>query len=112
MKVAVYGTLKQGHGNHDHFLRGKTIVGNDQIKGFTMYSLGGFPACVPSDDEDSRVIVEVYEVNDQELDALDGLEGYPRLYNRQEVETCCGTAWMYYMDTPPVHAPVVEGGCW
>jgi gamma-glutamylcyclotransferase (GGCT)/AIG2-like uncharacterized protein YtfP len=111
MLVAVYGTLKQGHGNHAHFLNKAPIAG-DQLGGFKMYSLGGFPACQHTGDNNDRVMVEVYEIDDKELYSLDGLEGYPDFYNRMEVDTCMGKAWIYNMQEPPVTAPLVEGGCW
>lgn len=77
LPVFVYGTLRNGLGNYEWCLRGRTtkeIQGT--IKG-VMYSAGGFPAVVPGDE---RVVGELMYIPDDIYKAtmidLDGLEGY------------------------------------
>jgi len=75
---AVYGTLRKGCGNHT-CLNGAELVKTCRVSGYKMYSLGGFPACVKSDDDNDMVQVEVYNITtyDQQR-SLDSLEGYCR----------------------------------
>lgn len=93
--VAVYGSLKQGNGNH-LLLDGSEFKGVDgTLPEYTMYSMGGFP-CV-TEGGSTSIHVEVYEVEDGVFNRLDRLEGYPSFYNRKEIDTMYGKAWMYYI---------------
>lgn len=97
-KVFVYGTLKKGN----------SVRGLDQFDGadfvgpatttkawYDMVDFGPFPAVVPGGD--SYISGEVWEVNDEVMEVLDRIEGYPDFYNRQIVETTRGPAWLYYL---------------
>ena len=89
-KLFVYGTLKQGYGNHRH-IRGATFLGEARLDGYCIYSLGGFPGISPL--EDSFVIGELYEITDEMLDRCDYLEGVDLdqtergMYRRETVTT-------------------------
>lgn len=61
--VAVYGSLRQGLGNHRLLMHVPKFKQGWTMTDFTMYSLGGFPAIVP-DKAGKPVVVEVYEVDD------------------------------------------------
>lgn len=80
MKLAVYGTLKRGHGNHDHFMTNYTFLGEDTIKGDLF--VHGLPYAKPGD---GIIHVEVYEVPHTALPGLDSFEGHPNLYKRTPV---------------------------
>jgi len=110
IRVAVYGSLRRGMGN-DGLLSGSELLGTTGVEGFEMYSLGAFPACVPTDGEE-MVQVEVYEVDMGTLESLDMLEGYPNFYDRQRVSTVFGEAFMYFMHQEPEGQPKVIGGDW
>jgi len=115
MKLFVYGTLRKGCGNHEHFLRGKEPLCVDMLTNFKMYNLGAFPAIVESTDKNDYVVVEIYEINDAELKAIDRLEGYPRFYNRKEVSTVTGnTGFVYYQteDKAEAYWVHIPGGDW
>lgn len=109
IRVFVYGTLKEGHGNH-RFLEDAEFLGKGSLRGFEMYHLGGFPAIVDSG-EDEYVHGELYLVNEKEFAGLDMLEGYPRLYDRKKVkpvnldEEC----WVYFMHRIPSDHKIEEG---
>lgn len=100
MKVAVYGTLKQGNGNH-RLLTGATLLGSDVLRNnWRMYHLGGFPGVKYVPDM-GDIHVEVYEVDEATFERLDRLEGYNHaapmhgLYDRMETMTSFGQAWIY-----------------
>jgi gamma-glutamylcyclotransferase (GGCT)/AIG2-like uncharacterized protein YtfP len=108
--VAVYGTLKQGQYNHPVLGRqGAEYIGVDILTGWVMYDLGSFPCIVPTKLPES-IVVEVYEVAD--LRATDRLEGYPGFYDRVQVVTRYGSAWIYFMREAPQGAKLINSGVW
>lgn len=114
MLVAVYGSLRQGFGNHNHFLQGYQCLGvHTSGPGFTMYSLGEFPAVVAQQQSGGTIVYEVYDVSNETMQALDRLEGVAHgFYYRDILETPHGKATIYLMAEPPRMAGVVEGGDW
>lgn len=111
-RVLVYGSLKQGFGNH-RLLEHVPCLDNNVTFTGTMKSLGGYP-CVTQ--HGSTVITgELYEVDDATLQRLDQLEGHPHYYERKIVETSAGPAWIYLIDDPSVYegsTRLVHDGCW
>lgn len=113
-RVAVYGTLRMGMGNH-YLLKDSKYLCSTSVRG-KMYSLGGFPCVVLSKnletDYDSYVYCEVYLVDDETLGQLDQLEGYPGWYDRDKVVTPFGGAYIYHFKEPPITSDYVPGGDW
>lgn len=96
-KVAVYGTLRQGMGNHRR-MGDSPLLGTATLKGWQMYPAGGFPVIFPSDAPEDTIVVEVYECTNYTLTGpLDSLEGHPTWYKRELVDTPFGEAWIYVM---------------
>ena len=108
--VFVYGSLKRGETNH-HWLEGASWQGEAELGGVVLHDLGPFPMAVIGED---IALGEVYAVEACGLARLDELEGYPRLYDRQELTLRDGRrAWVYLGRPHQVrHAPVVTGGVW
>jgi len=72
-KVFVYGSLKNGFYNNEHYLRDATFKGRFQTQPqWGLISLGAFPAMVMGS---LAVKGEVFEVNKTTLAGLDRLEG-------------------------------------
>lgn len=99
--VTVYGTLKNGHGNHG-LLNGSNFIGNTIVEG-KMFSLGGFPGVRL--DEPGTFHAEVYEVDEETLAKLDILEGVPHLYTREIVivtthDGCILNSYIYQYNGP------------
>lgn len=102
-RVGVYGTLKQGHGNHvllQHVER--AAVGH--VSGHRLYQ-SGIPFLVEDSTSDYDVLVEIYDVDDKTLQSLDSLEGHPNCYCRKplrvELEDGSSTeAWVYEYPHP------------
>lgn len=95
MQVFVYGTLKKHFNNH-HFMieaNGK-LLGRTVCKGYACINTPWYPYAIKKDS--AQIIGELYEVPEDKLGILDGLEGYPNLYNRTIVDTPLGKAWIYY----------------
>lgn len=94
--VAVYGSLRRSLHNHP-LLSSSELVGSSVIRGYSMYSAGGFPV-VYYNDSPTPITIEVYKVdNEGVMSRLDSLEGHPNWYRRERVHTPEGEAWMYIM---------------
>jgi gamma-glutamylcyclotransferase (GGCT)/AIG2-like uncharacterized protein YtfP len=116
IRVAVYGSLREGLGNHvcltEYGAEKLGVHVLEETEGYRMVSLGGFPAVLPADDAlQTPITIEVYRVNDQCLQILDSLEGHPDWYRRERVETPWKKAWMYVMQDSDYadHNPVDSG---
>ena len=115
--VFVYGTLKQGHGNHKYYLMDNNAV---QFRGdhvtnpnYTMVHLGGFPGVL--DTGNTAITGEIYSITNTVFARLDRLEGYPSMYTRKEIETPYGNAWIYIYNTnrpESFNEFIVESGVW
>lgn len=114
-RVAVYGTLKQGF-NNAHWLNGASLLGSDIISALTLYDIGPYPGAKwqPS----KGIAIEVYQVNIDLLAQLDRLEDY-RIdtptqgeYDRQQIVTCFGLAWVYLYNPGVAGKTAIYEGGW
>ena len=95
-RVFVYGTLKRGQRNFS-YLRGARFIGYHVTeKLYSMYEFGGYPAVCR--DGRHAIIGEVYRVGNRRFGILDAFESYPDFYQRIEIETRWGKAWMYVVE--------------
>ncbi len=74
MKIAVYGTLRKGFGNQ-YYLGDSKFIGKGLTKEKYKLTASGIPFVNPNEAL-HQVTVEVYEVTDEQLPTVDGLEGY------------------------------------
>jgi len=114
IRVFVYGSLKNGRGNHRLLAQSK-FLGRCYIEGkFRLLSLGGYPGLVASSKvSDGRIVGEVYQVNEDTLQTLDWLEGHPRYYERQKVATQFKNAWAYFLPEEYLSKGLPDAGpCW
>lgn len=115
--IAVYGTLREGCGNH-------RVMGDSQLLGvtktpanFTLFDNGGFPFVHPSGN--TAVTIEIYNVtNENTLRGIYGLEGYTGVrgharnwYNTVDVQTQWGVAEMFVCREIP-NLPIIQSGDW
>ena len=119
--VAVYGTLRRFTRGLSHTVHGRhkglgTLIGDYVIlvKGLPyLYDrLDGITPCdIAPLIKPNSVVVDVYEVSDNELKRLDALEGHPKWYMRKEVTVQVAghqfKAWSYF--GPPVHPKIMRG---
>lgn len=116
--VAVYGSLLSGLGNHGRMVAAEgELVGETQLDpSFTMVSLGGFPGLIRGGNISPKV--EVYRVKNENMPILNRLEGFHgpddpnNFYNRIEVDTEFGKAFVYTLDDDYRNRPIVESGDW
>lgn len=80
-KIAVYGSLRQGMYNHP-LLRDSKFLETKEIEvPYKMVSFRYYPALIPSEKK-NKIIVEIYEVDNDVYKDVEALEGYPNFYNR------------------------------
>lgn len=105
----VYGTLRKkvGGGRPELLGRGARFVGRARARG-RLYSLGAFPAFVPSSEATGRVLGDLWILDrpEETLERLDAYEGCgaadprPHLFERIAIEVVLEsgteeTAWVY-----------------
>ena len=122
----VYGTLRQNFGNHG-FLKNAQFLGEGKTQDkFVMHCRGSIPF-VSESQAISHIVGEVYEVDDNNLAAIDQLEGcYPKRddsgefessswYIRKQVAIQFGGGndaiyiWMYFNEQETQH-PIISTG--
>lgn len=78
-RICFYGSLKQGFYNRDRFDNhfGESAIKhlkNTELKGFRMYDLGPYPACVKTGNESDTIQVELVEVSSRCKEYIDMME--------------------------------------
>lgn len=99
IRVFVYGSLKQGRGNHSA-LAGADLLGRCVLRGpYRMLDLHYYPGLVMTSNtkEESLILGEVYRISKGQLDTLDMIEGHPDYYCRHKVQTPWKGAWAYFL---------------
>lgn len=96
-KIAVYGSLLEGLGNHPVIGRDEEskIISSEVVSiPYGMISYRAFPALVPSS-ENHNIFIEIYEVNEETYRRVERLEGYPTFYQKAIVNTTKGPVEIY-----------------
>ena len=109
MKVLVYGTLKQGGRLYPHMQSINAEFKEEvELKDHAMFNLGWFPTIIESPGDSIKG--EVYEIDENGLRILDGVEGYPLLYQRKQTEH----GFVYYMKDQSIvyEKDKIESGNW
>jgi len=99
--VAVYGTLKRGHGNYYRHLTESKFIGKGKTKDKYPLIIKGLPYLIEEKGSGYNVEVEVFKVDDDTFADLDALEGHPRWYKRKQVPIKLAdgrelTCWIYF----------------
>jgi gamma-glutamylcyclotransferase (GGCT)/AIG2-like uncharacterized protein YtfP len=113
-KVAVYGSLLAGLGNHRLLADSTFLMEAEVAIPFKMIDLGAFPGLIPAE-ENQDIKVEIYEVTDEVFDTLDGLEGYPSFYDRTTITPVEGheNVWIYFLNKADrYYKDPIESGDW
>ncbi len=115
--VAVYGSLRQGFGNH-RLLAESELVRSGWLPGFELLDIGPFPGAVRCK-SDSSIFVEVYAVDNNTLQKLDHLEGYVEgkpaesLYLRKSYQCANGiNLSLYLYNGNTQRLPRIASGDW
>jgi gamma-glutamylcyclotransferase (GGCT)/AIG2-like uncharacterized protein YtfP len=111
-KIAVYGSLRAGFGNHV-YVNDSDMLSREVVNiPFRMVSLGGFPGLIPAD-ENHDITIEIYSVTDQVYRNVERLEGYPNFYQKATINTSQGEVEVYILeDEYYKKSTFVESGDW
>ncbi len=100
--IGVYGTLKKGFFRHDSLGMAKQYVGAAPVPGI-MFHLIDYPMVCKIPEylqwrKDSAVSIEIYRIETSQLVILDGIEGHPNFFRREEVSVSIfpEKVWVYY----------------
>lgn len=98
--VAVYGTLKKGYSNYNHYLTSSKHVGKGTTKDRYPLVIKGLPYLIENKGYGFNVEVDVFKVSSSVLANLDRLEGHPNWYRRKQIPIKVGkkelTCWIYF----------------
>ena len=110
--VFVYGTLKQGGENHA-LIHDAEYLGTARTKAPYALYLGRYPYLI-KEEQRYHVNGEVYSVTLPMLSQLDGLEGHPHVYCREQAAVIMASdrterqAWIYFY--PQKHGELLPIG--
>ena len=106
----MYGTLRTGQPYH-HLLGGSPLAFTATPPDYELLNLGRYPGLVT--DGHTKVVGEVYEVDEQTLGVLDEYEDHPNEYIRREITLDDGTRAQAYIFQPKgVRYPIIASGNW
>lgn len=116
-KVAVYGSLRVGEGNYNHFFTEEEHLGTGKINGFKLYSLGCYPGIRPSGNSEDKVVVDLFDIkNEDTLQSVHRMEqGAGYTIERVPVKMDSGEeidAIVYVYDSDLPEDRLVENGDW
>jgi len=102
-RVAVYGTLRKGNSNYNHYLTKSKYIGQGEtLNPYLMTCPSSIPFVHPEPNPSgSNIVVDVFEVSSSILSALDMLEGHPHWYCREQTEIVLNSGesvrcWVYF----------------
>ncbi len=116
VRLFVYGTLKIGFRNYKILEDRSAYLGwHKTPEIYTLKDLGYFPGLELNGSH--SIQGEVYQLGDDVLKDVDFLENYPHMYDRMEIETMWGPAWMYYISPKSAwygrgNDKIIEDGIW
>jgi len=93
--VFVYGTLMKGELHHTTIAHARFLRPAETLPAYELVQIDYYPALLP--DGKSRVLGELYEVDDQTLERLDALEEVPSYYERRTIELADGSSAFAYV---------------
>jgi len=98
-KISVYGSLLKGLGNH-RLIQDSQLLGEEIVEvPFIMIPFGSsFPGLVKVNDN-HKVLIETYEIDDNTYKRVESLEGYPSFYDKYQFNTPkFGESELYFLN--------------
>lgn len=115
MLIFVYGTLKEGYGNHFHLEHADFVEKAITEAEYTMYSIRGwYPGVVKNGN--TRIKGEIYRIDENTLNRLDNLEGFYNeendLYKREIINVNGKEVFTYFYNQSLEGLQIIENGTW
>jgi gamma-glutamylcyclotransferase (GGCT)/AIG2-like uncharacterized protein YtfP len=106
--IWAYGSLREGMYNHKNMKLSKPIT-TSILGGFDLYSLGSYPACVKGK---SKVVVELFEVDEQTFSRIDNMERGAGYYSELATDQMFNQGIIYLLPKTPRDCQLVKDGDW
>ena len=100
-KVYVYGTIRKG-GRLNSWVGGAELIKEVVLPYYLMYDAGGYPIIIDSENEEHTILVECYEVSDDQLTRLVRMENNVGYNLRLVKEQSSGESAAIFVITPEV----------
>ena len=110
LRLFVYGTLKRGYGNHEHFCRGALEIREAQVRG-RLYDGPGFPVLeVPGEDVLACGTADPLADVGTQTRLSDGVGKYPRPVPGGAETGDWGTVYgeLFTFDDPKTRLPAID----
>ena len=108
---AFYGSLRRGMENHTLHAHQLEYLFSARLRGYQLYSRGGFPIAVKSPSSTNSIVVEVFKIVDRPtiemIHKLEMDEGY--ILERLTVDNIQANIYLY---ENAKNYPLVESGDW
>lgn len=91
----VYGTLMQGELHHTSIAHARFVRAAETLPEYELVQIDYYPAMLPGGP--SRIMGELYEIDDETLKRLDELEEVPHYYERRTIVLADGTEAQTYV---------------
>jgi gamma-glutamylcyclotransferase (GGCT)/AIG2-like uncharacterized protein YtfP len=108
--VFVYGTLMKGELHHTSIAHARFVRAAETKPEYELVQIDYYPAMLPGGG--SRIVGELYEVDDATLKHLDELEEVPHYYERRTITLADGSDAMTYVmprDRAGAGSPIPSG---
>jgi len=108
--VFVYGTLMKGELHHTSIAHARFVRAAETQPEYELVQIDYYPAMLPGGG--SRIVGELYEVDDATLKHLDELEEVPHYYERRTIKLADGSEAMTYVmprDRAGASSPIPSG---
>lgn len=112
-KVAVYGSLKKGF-RANTLMKDAKFIGKDKIKcNFQMYAISWYPALIPTESQ-NEIEFEFYEVDEDTMSSLKDYEGYPDLFQIDNVQYKGDNYIIFIMNETHItkNTKIIKNGIW
>ena len=91
----VYGTLMKGEPHHSSISHARFVRAAETLPAYELIQIDYYPAMLTGGT--SRIMGELYEVDDETLRRLDELEEVPHYYERRTIELADGSEALAYV---------------
>jgi len=94
-RVFVYGTLMKGEHHHEAISKARFLGLAETKPEYELVQIDYYPAMLPGGA--SKIIGEIYEVDDETLEKLDELEEVPAVFVREAITLSDGSSASVYI---------------
>lgn len=107
-RIWAYGSLREGMYNWRALRMGKPIT-TSILKGYAMFGLGEFPACVKGK---GKIVAELFEIDEETFQRIDQMERGANYISEIASDDMLNEGLIYFQTTKPDYCVPVPDGDW